>query len=71
MNGVDRSLHAFRNFLHVDIGGGRRSGVPENALHIFHRPLLLSQCRDGSANDLEGQLGKLRSRASLWSTRLR
>jgi len=56
MDGVDRRPHAFGNLLHVDVGRCRRSGVPENTLHIFHRPLLLGQCRNGSANDLEGQL---------------
>ena len=71
MDGIDRRLHAFGNLLHVDVGRRRGSGVPENTLHIFHRPLLLGQCRNGSANDLEGQLRQVETRASLWRTRLR
>ena len=56
MDGVDRCLHAFGNLLHVDIGGGCRSGVPKHTLHVLHCALLLSQRSNRSPDNLERQL---------------
>ena len=53
---IDRCLHTFRNFLHVNIGRRRSPGMPQQTLHIFHRPLFLCQGSNRSANDLKGEL---------------
>jgi hypothetical protein len=53
---VDRRLHACGNLLHRDVRRRCSSRVPHNTLYILYRALLLSQRRDGSANDLEGEL---------------
>ena len=53
---VDRRLHACGNLLHIDVRRRRSSRVPHDALYILYRALLLSQRRDRSANDLEGEL---------------
>jgi hypothetical protein len=55
VDGVERCLHAFGNLLHVDIGGGCRSGVPKHTLHILDGALLLRERGYRSLDDLECQ----------------
>src|SRR5579863_670984 len=59
IDGIDRRLHALRNLLHIHIGRGCRARVPEHALHVLHRALLLGQRRNGAPYDLEGELWEL------------
>jgi len=59
-DGVDDLLHAFRNLLHINVSCRCDAGVPEHALDVLHRPLLLRQRRNRAPDHLEGQHWQLK-----------
>src|SRR5579859_547982 len=59
IDGIDRRPYALRNLLHIHIRSGCRARVPEHALHVLHRALLLRQRGNCAPYDLEGELWEL------------
>lgn len=51
--------------MHIDVGSCRRPRMLQHSLNILYRALLLSQCRNRSTNDLEGEPGEIQVASEL------